>query len=56
MRVSPVQALWGLTSPQAAVTTHPWDQQVVAVGLAAVAGWVALGLMLAWACRRGGGA
>ena len=52
MQVSPLQAVWNLTSRTAAVTTGPWDQQVVAVALAGVAGWVALGVMLVVAGRR----
>lgn len=52
MRVSPIQAMWGLSSPMARSTVYPWAQQVVAVGLAAVAGWVVLAGMMWMNGRR----
>lgn len=44
MRISPIQAVWSL-SGQGPV--EPWAVQVVGIWLAAVTGWVVLGLLLA---------
>ena len=52
MRVSPLQAVWNLTAHPGAAAPGPWVQQVVAVALAAGAGWAALTLMLVLAKRR----
>ncbi len=46
MRLSPIEAIWGLTSPLARSGVLPWAQQVAAVGLAAVTGWVVLYALL----------
>lgn len=44
MRISPIQALWELTSPGDGSGTGRWGVQVMSIGLVAILGWSALGL------------
>ncbi len=45
MMVSPIQAVWALTSPAHAWSPQPWATQIVCVAIAAVLGWVVLALL-----------
>lgn len=48
MRISPIEAIYGLTRPTPLLELDPWRQIVVAVALAAAAGWGAV----AWTALR----
>ena len=52
MRLSPLKTIWTLTAPGPLNPGGPWVQQVIAIALAAVAGWLALMVMLIVAGRR----
>jgi hypothetical protein len=51
MRVSPVQALWGLTIDPVNWVAEPFASQVIAILAAGVAGWIGAGLIL-WRRRQ----
>lgn len=42
MRVSPVQAVWAMTTLPERASLHPWDERTLVVGAAAVLGWTVL--------------
>lgn len=42
LRVSPLQAVWELSSPPMRTIVHDWPPQILLIGLVAVSGWASL--------------